>query len=443
MKILASRGYPRKERLDNSIGAIGGMLGLSGGAGGTGFSAPQGVNIAQPVSVADANAAQGQTLGAITDQQNLLKAIQGQGGLQNQSQVYGQLQGIASGTGPNPAQAMLNQQTGANIANQAALMAGQRGAGANVGLMARQAAQAGGNLQQQAIGQGSVNQANQSLNAINSMGNIANTQVANQMGVTQSLVGANQAQQANLLNAIGQQNTANVNMQSGINAGNAALAGTRMGQQPQAIGKAIDSAGSIVKMAAGAFAHGGVANGYYDGGGVNPGPQSSLGQYLSSVNQPQSPDVQLTPYPSIAPPPPEDDEDGSAKGSKDPFSALTKLIPSGGGGGGAGAPVAAGSTSGFSSMSVPPAAANGGMVPVVLSPGEKVISPNKVEKAAGGKVDAKVVPGTPKVAGDSLKNDTYKTKLQPGSIVVPRTKSGNDRDAASFVRNVLAKRGRK
>ncbi len=91
-------------------------------------------------------------------------------GLQNvlgqQQATAGQLQGIANGTGPNPAQAALNNATGQNIASQAALMAGQRGAGANVGLMARQAAQQGAGIQQQAVGQGAEMQAQQQLAAL-------------------------------------------------------------------------------------------------------------------------------------------------------------------------------------------------------------------------------------------------------------------------------------
>ena len=89
-------------------------------------------------------------LDSITQAQNQLaqqnafvQALQAQNGIGNQSNVYNQLQNVANGTGPNPAQAMLANATGQNVANQAALMAGQRGSNANVGLMARQAAQQG------------------------------------------------------------------------------------------------------------------------------------------------------------------------------------------------------------------------------------------------------------------------------------------------------------
>ena len=79
-------------------------------------------------------------------QQNLLQALQNQGALQNQSNVYNQLQQVAQGQGPNPAQAMLNEATGTNVANQAALMVSARGAASNPGLIARQAAMQGANL---------------------------------------------------------------------------------------------------------------------------------------------------------------------------------------------------------------------------------------------------------------------------------------------------------
>ena len=70
---------------------------------------------------------QNQTL----DQGNqLYQQLGSAGGVQNQQAAAqglqsnaSQLQGIANGTGPNPAQNMLNQQTGANVSNQAALMA--------------------------------------------------------------------------------------------------------------------------------------------------------------------------------------------------------------------------------------------------------------------------------------------------------------------------------
>lgn len=303
--------------------ALGGLFGTAGGAGGSGFNGPEMANVQQAVTPADAQAAQGGVNNSLASQQALLAALQGQGGLgqqtaalnqsqlaanqlsggvgnqanvfgqgqnigaqlagnngiANQGQVYGQGQGlnaqmaannavgaqgqamgqqqglnqqlanangigtqgsaisglqnvaaqqqgtanmygdIAAGRGPNPAQAALNQSTGQNVANQAALMAGQRGAGANVGLLARQAAQQGAATQQQAVGQSATLQANQQIAGLQGLsgaqqnmgatqqaiGALGTTQVGQQQsGITQQaaqagqMVGQQQAQQQNL-----------------------------------------------------------------------------------------------------------------------------------------------------------------------------------------------------------------------------------------------------
>lgn len=355
------------------MGAIGGMLGLGGGAAGTGFDKPQQAQITgMPGTQEQQGAALGnlyeRNLAALASQQRLNAALQEQGGLQKQTGVFNQLQDVAAGRGPNPAQAMLNQQTGTNVANQAALMAGQRGASQNVGLMARQAAQQGGNLQQQAVGQGATMQANQSLNALGQLGGMANTMVANRMAGETAATGAEQASFNNLANVLNAQNQARVASQSSVNQANAGLAGQQMQNQKGLVGGILSGVGNIIGLN-----HGGEVG--YAGGG-DTSPSSGFGQFLAGMNS-------------------------------------------------------GGNVSG------------GNMVDVVLSPGEKVVPPGEVQAAVGGNVQAKTVPGQAKVAGDSVKNDTYKTKLPEGSIVVPRTKSNNARDAAAFVRAVLAKRGKK
>lgn len=413
------------------MGAIGGMLGLAGGASGTGFAAPAQANLETQQGVPLGNAA-GEAYyrnqAALASQQRLLGALQGQGGLQKQTDVYGQLQDIAAGKGPNPAQAMLNQRTGENVANQAALMAGQRGASANVGLMARQAAQAGSGIQQQAVGQGATMQANQSLGAINQAGNLANTMASNQIAGTNAATNAEQAQYGNLMNALAQQNQQRIASQSSVNAGNAGLAQTGMGGQQQMLGGMMSGAAMMV-------AHGGMIPGYADGGGV--GPQSSFGQFLTTVNAPSE-------IPLAAPMPSGGGSGDAIKGGMEKLSGAIK--PQGtienynpntaysGPSAGPWSPKMAGPAAALKS--------GGGMVDVVLSPGEKVVPPNKVNEAAGGKVEAKTVPGKAHVPGDSVKNDTYQTKLPEGSIVVPRTKAKDAGDAAAFVRKILAQRGR-
>lgn len=178
-----------------------GFLGaLFGGGSGAGFNAQQSANLQNPYNSQ-------QVLDQLQQYQQFVNALQQQGGVQNQSNVFNQLQGVANGQGPNPAQAMLNQATGANVANQAALMAGQRGSSANPGLLARQAAMQGGALQQQAAGQGATMQANQSLNALGQLGGLASQQVAQQANAQGNLLGQTQAglqnQNANQVNLAG------------------------------------------------------------------------------------------------------------------------------------------------------------------------------------------------------------------------------------------------
>lgn len=165
---------------------------------------------------------------------NQSAALASQMALARQQQATAaQYQGIANGTGPNPAMAALNQTTGQNVANQAALMAGQRGAGANVGLLARQAAQQGAATQQQAVGQGATMQAQQELNALSGLSGqqqaIGNTQ-QNVANIAQQQVGQTQAQQAALAN---QAATQVGQAQSGIQAAQQAASGMTAQQQAQ------------------------------------------------------------------------------------------------------------------------------------------------------------------------------------------------------------------
>lgn len=350
------------------MGFVGGLLGLKGGAAGTGFDNPQQANIRQTVNPDVLEDAYGRNRIAMDQQNTLLGLLNSQYGTEKQTSVYNQFQDIASGRGPNPAQAMLNQETAKNVSNQAALMAGQRGASGNVGLMARQAAQVGGGLQQQAVGQGATMQANQSLGALNQMGGLANTMTQNQMNQTNAIQNAAAGNYGNMLGAVNAQNQANVSSQASVNAANAGLAGNQMQNQGKLLGGIGSAVGSVLGLS---------------GGGevpVEAGPQSSFGQFLSRY-----------------------------KGGDTTKEAV-------------------------------PETSGGGMVDVVLSPGEKVVPPSKVKEAASGNVQAKTVPGKAEVPGDSIKNDTYKTKLPEGSIVVPRTKSKNPRDSAAFVRKTLAKR---
>lgn len=251
------------------MGAVGGLLGLNGGASGTGFASPQSANILNPTNVGQANNSYQGVLNSLNSQNALLQALQGQQGIQNQSNVYNQLQGVASGQGPNPAQAMLNQATGQNVANQAALMASQRGANANVGLLARQAAQQGANIQQQAVGQGASIQSQQALNALGMAGNLANIQANQQINQTNANAGAQQSEQQNLLNSIAQQNSANVGMQSNINSANAGLANSTMQGQQGLLGGVANNVGAAIGTL------------LAEGGEVHSGPRSHICRHLA------------------------------------------------------------------------------------------------------------------------------------------------------------------
>jgi hypothetical protein len=219
---------------------------------GTGVSGPQQANIIQPTTADQATNAYNQVGNNLQQQQLFLQMLNGQNGAQNQSSVFNQLQGVANGTGPNPAQAMLNQSTGANTANQAALMAGQRGTGANAGLIARQAAQQGAANQQNAAGQGATMQANQSLNALNQLGGIAGQQVSQQQSALQQLNQNQQSEQQQLLNAIQGQNSANVQSQASVNSANSTLANTTMQGQQGLTGGLMNAAGPASSVLMGA-----------------------------------------------------------------------------------------------------------------------------------------------------------------------------------------------
>jgi len=245
------------------MGAVTGMLGLNGGAGGTGFSTNPGVSGQQ------INDTYGNVQHTAADQAALLNALQNQNGIANQNQVYNQTQGIINGTGPNPAQAMLNQTTGQNVANQAALMAGQRGASANPGLIARQAAQQGANIQQQAAGQAATLQAQQSLNAIGQASGLANQMASNQIGQTNQNNASQQALYGQMLGT----NSANNQIQG-------QLANTQMGFLPGIVGGALNAAGGVGGLLGGTkkagAAEGGMAG--QDFGVNNNGPKSMFAQ---------------------------------------------------------------------------------------------------------------------------------------------------------------------
>ncbi len=267
-----------------SGGGLGMVLGktmdsVSGGSG-----------IASPVTQEQINTAYGNTQQGLAQQQAFLQALQAQGGIQNQTAMYNQLGNVAAGTGPNPAQAQLAQATQANIANQAALAAGQRGASQNVGMIARQAGQQGGNLQQQAVGQGASLQAQQSLAAMGQQANIAGQQVANQADATKGYTqGALQQQQ----NVLAPQTAYNQMMSTENSESNKAKAGV--------LGGLIGGAGAAMGAA-----HGGMM------GDPTAGPQSMMARQLKMASGGVVP-AMVSPGEAYIPPSKVDDVAAGAK----------------------------------------------------------------------------------------------------------------------------------
>jgi hypothetical protein len=289
-------------------GALSGIFGSGQGASWTAQSAP----ITTQNGLTDQinqNVAQGQQL--TSQQQQFLQQLQGQNGIQNQSnvlaqqgQLAAQLQQQANGQGPNVAQNQLNQATGQNTANQAALMAGQRGASANVGLMAKQIAQQGAANQQQAAGQAATLGSQQQIAAQQAlagqqqaMGQTAASQIANTQNQQQSLAQNNLAQQGISQGALANQNNAGVSNVAQQNTANSTIQKGNQQAQMGAFGEATGSLGSALS----AFADGGVVGTPPPGAsaplatmnkpptGTSTGPQSYIGKVMAGQAPPDNP----------------------------------------------------------------------------------------------------------------------------------------------------------
>lgn len=402
------------------MGTVGGLLGVSGGAGGTGFAAPSAAPIVTAVTQPQIQNAYAGVQGSMGGQDALLQALQAQQGIQNQSNVYNQMQDVAAGRGPNPAQAMLNQATGANVANQAAMMAGQRGASSNVGLMARQAANQGSNIQQQAAGQAATMQANQSLNAMNAAGNMASQQVGNQIGQTNANVQAQQSAQNALLNAQSGYNNAVTGSQSSVNAGNTSMANTQMAGATNLIGGAMNSG---AKMMGGMMmgAEGGAVP-HMDMGGepsAYPGV-SKFGQFVMTGAPPPPPIMAAAIQPGDTSKA-AGDQSGGYEATK-PDKAMET-----------GAPMS------YAGPDIEEATPQAGM-----EPGEMLAAKGGMaDFRTGGKVFAKNQSQKAQKSGNSYSNDKIPAVLSEHEIVIPRNVTmGKDpvNGAAQFVAKVLAKR---
>lgn len=317
--------------------------------------------------------------------QNSLNGVNGvNANIGNQNALAQALLLQSQGGGPNPALTQLNQTTGQNVNNQAALMAGQRGAGSNPGLLARQIAMNGAQTQQNAVGQAATLQAQQQLAAEQGLsglyGNIGNEQLGEQ-GVNNQLFGtASGAQNAqNNTNVTNYADTQGINQKTA--AANAAASNQTQGGIFNAIGGVL---GGLVSPITGAL---GLT-------GASAAPAGSAGAVTQPAVQPAFAKGGTVKYPSH-------------------LKGIALLYH----------PMCAGGT---------PMAA-GGKVPVMLSPGEVSVSPEG---------EAKKVPGKAKVKGDSLKNDVVPAKLEAGGVVIPRSIVNSDdpiKNATKFLVDHLKK----
>jgi hypothetical protein len=453
----------------------------------------QAANLTPGTNTGQLNQAYQGAQGALANQQNLVNLTTPGvlGAVNNQNTLANQYLAMSQGQGPNPAQAQLNQATGANVANQAALMAGQRGAGANVGLMARQAAQQGASTQQQAVGQAATLEAQQQIAAQQNLANLSAQQVG-QAGTAVS--GANQAQQneQNILqNANTSLNNADVSMQSNLNNVNLGAATANQQNNTNILG----GIASQIPVISSIFEHGGAVK-MAGGGQINANPllgnqpnSAASGWAAPQFNQsnassgpvvpgtPEQPAIQ-SPFGGKKSAP----ESQGALGtqSEDSPSAASMMSDNSGQYGSSlmNAPdsgvsaetVMNASPADFTSvLMAAPAMASGGRicpgphrshvanfmasggktgdVKALVSPKEIYLTPEQVGKVVHEGADPVKIghrfPGTDKVKGrDSKKNDVIPTTLRAGGVVIPvhiTTHKDASNKARKFVGRTMAK----
>jgi hypothetical protein len=219
-----------------------------------------GAPITQGTNTAQLNNAYTGAQGALNQQQGVTNTLnqglnQGAGSQQALTNMYLQQ---ASGQGPNPAVSELNQNTGQLIAQQAGLAGGQRGAGANVGLIASQNAAQGSATQQAAVGQAATLGAQQQLAAESNLQNLAASQVGQGSSATQGLNNAQQNEQNILQGANTAANNAAVSQQSNINNVNASVAAGNQNQNGNIISGIGGALSSGLAGISSLFAHGGM-----------------------------------------------------------------------------------------------------------------------------------------------------------------------------------------
>lgn len=407
-------------------GTIGGIMGTNNNFQATGANIQQGTNTAQ-LNQAYAGA-QG-ALNQATNQSNVLNQGLNQGA-NTQSNLSNQLQAESLGQGPNPAQAALNQNTGQNISQQAALAASTRGAGANAGLVGQNAANTGAALQQTAVGQEATQAAQQQLNAQNSLQNLAATQVGQGASATQLANQTQQNEQNILQGANTAANNAAVSQQQNINTTNAATsaANQNAAQQTAAgIGSALNQGGDLISSL---FAKGGKVHPHLKATAMIYHPQHfDDGGEAWQNDTPVTSDISGGPSATLpAYTPPQQGKSGGGGGGG--AAGLLALLAEGGQAWQPSAPVNS-TISGGPSVNLPQ------YIPPAPSQKQKPKNADSTQSDAdvdladvgsgidyyrGGKTKnfkkGGDVPGKPKIGHDDYGNDTVAAKLSPGEVVM-------------------------
>ena len=409
-----------------NTGGLAGALGLANSFQAAGANVQAGTNGAQ------LNKAYSGNQNAINQQQALANTFnpQAQAALNQQAAVAAQLQQMSQGRGPNPSQAALNQSTGQNLEFPAALMASQRGAGANAGLIARQAAQQGAATQQQAVGQGAVLQAQQQIAAQNALAGLSGQQAAQTQGAAGALTQAQQGEQGILQNANTAYNNNAVTMQSNINTTNAATAQANADENSDLLGGIAKGVGGKLPVVGSLFkAEGGVV-GLANGGDVETAPEAggTAGNPTSRINTGWGRIIMRADGGEIPQHIPSETGPQSYVGQ---YLTGTETPPS------------------IEPQSMMAKGGESKKVPAMVSPGERYLSPKDVKKVEQGKDPEKLgekIPGKPKVPGakNSYANDTIHKVLEAGGIVLPRsTTQAKDKSEkeAEFVKRLLLRKG--
>lgn len=352
---------------------------------------------------------------------------QTQTNLGNEQALSNQLGQQALGQGPNPAQAALAQNTETNVANQAALMAGQRGDSSNAGLIAREAAQQGAGTQQQAVGQAGTLQAQQQIAAQQNQAALQGqmgSQITNEQNANSSLfgagAGANNTQNANLISDYG--------MEQGINS---TTAQNNAAATQKTMGGVLNGASSVMSM----LAEGGeVAPPTGAVTGTNAGMQADSAVKVPLISMDTTKGIDWT-APHYA--------EGGPVSQAGQFLNPTQEAS----GVGQSAPLVIQQPTPAStddSSDKKSSGAGAGALLALLNKGGVAKKPVSGEVMAAKGLS---VPGKAKVPGkDTLKNDTVPAMLSPGEIVLPlHVTSAPDapQRAMAFVQAIQAKKGLK